>query len=211
MIRDIWGIRVPSRGALPVCESLVIARDEVSSTEAKLYGGCTFTSALRRIPFGTARGAVALLAASAVAFSAPAYGSTPSGKTLAIRELRYLHAAAPKPPGSRQLTLAAALKTKPFSSARSSPGYPPYQMGSTDYYIASSASNSLAWLEKATLAGHAAIGSVAGATPGSVKTLVYSLPGTKELEHPNVIYVMLVTPKGALEYGVTAAVGWKRK
>ena len=158
------------------------------------------------------RGIVALVAASAfVAFSTPAYGSNPSGKTLAIRELRYLHAAAPKPPGSRELTLSVALKTKPFSSARSSPGYPPYQMGSTDYYIAPSASSALAWLKKETFAGHAAVGTVSGATPGSVKTLLYSLSGTKELEHPNVIYVMLVTPKGALEYGVTAEVGWKSK
>jgi hypothetical protein len=84
-------------------------------------------------------------------------------------------------------------------------------MGSTYYYIAPSASSALAWLKKAPLAGHAASGTVTGATPGSVKTLVYSLNGTTELMHPEVIYVMLVTPKGALEYGVTAAVGWKPK
>jgi hypothetical protein len=154
---------------------------------------------------------VALLVASAfVAISIPAYGSTPSGKTLATRELRYLHAAAPRPPGSREITLTTALKIKPFSSARSSPGYPPDQTGSTDYFIAPSASIALAWLKKTTFAGHSASGTVTGATPGSVKTLVYSLNGTKELLHPNVIYVMLVTAKGALEYGVTAAVGWKR-
>jgi hypothetical protein len=141
----------------------------------------------------------------------PAYGSTPSGKTLAERELRYLHAAAPKPPGSRAITLTVALKTKPFSSARSSPGYPPDQMGSTDYFIAPSATSTLAWLKKQTFSGHSAIGTITGATPGSVKTLLYSLNGTKELLHPVVIYVMLVTPKGALEYGVTAAVGWNPK
>lgn len=160
--------------------------------------------------FRLARGAVALLAAAAfVAFSPPAYGSTPSGKTLAIRELRYLHAAAPQPPGSRAITLAVALKTKPFSSARSSPGYPPDQMGSTKYFIAPSASAALAWLKNQKIAGHSASGTVTSATPGSVKTLVFGLSGTKKLVHPEVIYVMLVTPKGALEYGVTAAVGWK--
>src|SRR5665213_3330002 len=88
-----------------------------------------------------ARGIVALLAAFAfIAISTPAYGSTPSGKTLATRELRYLHSAA---------------------------------------------------------------GTVTDATPGSVRTLIYGLDGTKELLHPEVIYVMLVTAKGALEYGVT--------
>ena len=146
-----------------------------------------------------------------VAISTPAYGSTPSGKTLATRELRYLHTAAPRPPGSREITLATALKVKPFSSARSSPGYPTDQMGSTDYYIAPSASNALAWLKNEKFAGHPASGTVSDATPGSVKTLVFSLSPTKELLHPSVIYVMLVTPKGALEYGVTAAVGWKPK
>jgi hypothetical protein len=84
-------------------------------------------------------------------------------------------------------------------------------MGSTEYFIAPSASNALAWLKKTTLVGHSASGSVSNATPGSIKTLVYSLNATKELLHPTVIYVMLVTPKGALEYGVTAAVGWKPK
>jgi hypothetical protein len=84
-------------------------------------------------------------------------------------------------------------------------------MGSTDYFIAPSASNALAWLKKQTFVGHSASGTVSDATPGSVKTLIYSLDGTKELVHPSVIYVMLVTPKGALEYGVTAAVGWKPK
>jgi hypothetical protein len=159
-----------------------------------------------------ARGIVALLAAFAfIAISTPAYGSTPSGKTLATRELRYLHSAAPEPPGSRGITTAVALKIKPFSSARSSPGYPPYQMGSTQYFIAPSARNALTWLKKATFAGHSASGTVTDATPGSVSTLIYGLDGTKELLHPEVIYVMLVTAKGALEYGVTASVGWKPK
>jgi hypothetical protein len=146
-----------------------------------------------------------------VAVSTPVYGSTPSGKTLAKRELLYLHSAAPKPPGSREITTAVALKIKPFSSSRSSPGYPTDQMGSTKYFIAPSARNALAWLKKETFAGHTALGTVTDATAGSVKTLVYSLDGTKELQHPEVIYVMLVTAKGALEYGVTAAVGWKPK
>jgi hypothetical protein len=84
-------------------------------------------------------------------------------------------------------------------------------MGSTDYFIAPSASSALAWLKKEKFAGHSASGTVSDATPGSVKTLIYSLDGTKELQHPSVIYVMLVTPKGALEYGVTAAVGWEPK
>jgi hypothetical protein len=82
-------------------------------------------------------------------------------------------------------------------------------MGSTKYFIAPSARNALAWLKKAKLKGRSALGTVTDATPGSVKTLVYSLNGTKELRHPEVIYVMLVTAKGGLEYGVTAAVGWK--
>ena len=84
-------------------------------------------------------------------------------------------------------------------------------MGSTKYYIAHSASAALNWLKNQKLAGHSASGTVTDATPGSVKTLVYSLNGTKKLDHPEVIYVMLVTPKGALEYGVTAAVGWNPK
>lgn len=84
-------------------------------------------------------------------------------------------------------------------------------MGSTDYFIAPSARNALAWLKKEKFDGHSALGTVTDATPGSVKTLVYTLDGTKELLHPEVIYVMLVTAKGALEYGVTAAVGWKSK
>jgi hypothetical protein len=122
-----------------------------------------------------------------------------------------LHSAAPKPPGSREITTAVALKIKPFSSARSTPGYPPDQMGSTEYFISPSARNALAWLKNETFAGHSASGTVTDATPGSVKTLIYSLDGTKELLHPVVIYVMLVTAKGALEYGVTAAVGWTPK
>lgn len=84
-------------------------------------------------------------------------------------------------------------------------------MGSTKYFIAPSASNALAWLKREKFAGHSPQGSVSNATPGSIKTLVYFLDATKELLHPTVIYVMLVTPKGALEYGVTAAVGWKPK
>jgi hypothetical protein len=84
-------------------------------------------------------------------------------------------------------------------------------MGSTKYFIASSALNALAWLKKEKFAGHSASGTITGATPGSVKTLIYTLDGTKVIQHPNVIYVMLVTAKGALEYGVTAAVGWKPK
>lgn len=84
-------------------------------------------------------------------------------------------------------------------------------MGSTQYFIAPSASTALAWLKNQTFFGHSASGTVTGATPGSVKTLVYALNGTKELLHPEVIYVMLVTAKGALEYGVTASVGWKPK
>ena len=170
------------------------------------------TSQYTHIRIRPARGVVALLAAFAfVAISTPVYGSTPSGKTLAQRELRYLQSAAPQPPGSRGITITVALKIKPFSSARSTPGYPPNQMGSTKYFIAPSARNALAWLKKQTFAGHSASGTVTDATPGSVKTLVYSLDGTKELLHPVVIYVMLVTAKGALEYGVTAAVGWKPK
>jgi hypothetical protein len=84
-------------------------------------------------------------------------------------------------------------------------------MGSTEYFIAPSASNALAWLKKETFAGHSASGSVSNATPGSVKTLVYGLDATKEVLHPTVIYVMLVTPSGALEYGLTAEVGWNPK
>lgn len=84
-------------------------------------------------------------------------------------------------------------------------------MGSTQYFIASSARSALAWLKKASFEGHSASGTVTDATPGSVKTLVYGLDGTKVLQHPEVIYVMLVTAKGALEYSVTASVGWKPK
>jgi len=84
-------------------------------------------------------------------------------------------------------------------------------MGSTKYFIAPSARNTLVWLKNETFAGHKASGTVTDATPGSVKILIYSLNGTKVLRHPEVIYVMLVTPKGALEYGVTAAVGWTPK
>jgi hypothetical protein len=84
-------------------------------------------------------------------------------------------------------------------------------MGSTKYFIAPSARSALTWLKKQTIGGHSAVGTVTDATPGSIKTLVYSLSDTKELVHPEVIYVMLVTAKGGLEYGVTAAVGWKPK
>jgi hypothetical protein len=84
-------------------------------------------------------------------------------------------------------------------------------MGSTTYFIAPSASAALTWLKNERLQGHSASGTVTDATPGSVKTLVYSLNGTKQLLHPVVVYTMLVTPKGALEYGVTAAVGWNLK
>lgn len=174
--------------------------------------GSTLTSQHTHNRIRPARGVVALLAAVAfVAISTPVYGSTPTGKTLATRELRYLQSAAPEPPGSREITTTVALKIKPFSSARSATGYPQYQMGSTKYFIAPSARNALAWLKNATLAGHSALGTVTDATPGSIKTLVYILDGTKVLKHPTVVYVMLVTGKGALEYGVTAAVGWKPK
>lgn len=153
---------------------------------------------------------IALGAVSAVvATGLPAYGSTagPSNAArlaLAHHEVTSLFAAAPLPPGSRQITAAAAEATKPFSGEKSSI-FPNYEVGATKFFVAPSASASLRWLAGRRLEGR----TPSTGASGSTHTEVYFLSPTSILLRPQVVYIALAKANGTLEFSITASVYWQ--
>jgi hypothetical protein len=154
---------------------------------------------------------IALAAVSAVVATAlPAYASTsgPSNaarEVLAQRELTALFAAAPLPPGSVQITAAAAETIKPFSGDKNGV-FPANETGATKFYTAPSASASLSWLASQRLQGHSPNSS--GGT-GSTHAQIYMLSGTSVLVQPEVVYIALTKSNGTFEFSVTSSVWWR--
>jgi hypothetical protein len=152
---------------------------------------------------------IALAAVSAVVATAlPAYASTPGDaarEALAQHELTSLFAAAPLPPGSRQITAAAAEATKPFSDDKNTV-FPANEVGATKFYTAPSAATSLSWLKGQRLQGHLPTSS---GSSGSTHVQSYLLTGTSVLLQPEVVYIALAKANNALEFSVTTTVWWR--
>ncbi len=123
----------------------------------------------------------------------------------AHREVASLIAHAPLPAGSRSLAAATAEKTAPFSGAASS-HVGAYEVSTTRFFLAPSASAALRWLAAQRLEGHRA--SAQGAS-GSEHTQSYLLSSSSYLLEPTVVYIALARSTGTLEFSVTASVWWK--
>jgi hypothetical protein len=171
----------------------------------------TLSTPLRSASRPSFRAIIALAAVSAVVATAlPAYASTPgpsnaARETLAKHEVTSLFAAAPLPPGSRQITAAAAETTAPFSGEKNSV-YPANEVGAAKFYTAPSASAALTWLKSRRLQGHLPTSS---GTTGSTRAQIYMLTGTTVLLQPQVVYIALLKPNGTLEFSVNASVWWR--
>ncbi|MGC2485563.1 MAG: hypothetical protein WA359_04885 [Acidimicrobiales bacterium] len=151
---------------------------------------------------------LAAIALSTTALSASASGSGSQNaqrQNAAERDVAALLGAAPFPPGSRQITAAAAETTKPFNGAKSIT-YGGNEVGSTRFYVAPSAVSSLDWLKTQRLEGHAAASTTSS---GSTRAQIYELPNTSYLLQREVLYVALIKSDGTLEYSVTATVWWR--
>ena len=171
----------------------------------------TLSTHLRSPSRHPVRALIALAAVSAVVVTAlPAYASTPgpsnaAREVLAKHEVTSLFAAAPLPPGSREITAAVAETTSPFSDVKNTV-FPGNEVGATKFYTAPSATASLSWLATQKIQGHP--GNSSGST-GSNHAQVYFLNGTSVLLRPEVVYVALVKPNGTLEFSITASVWWR--
>jgi hypothetical protein len=157
------------------------------------------------------RALIALAAVSAVVATAlPAYASSagPSDvarQALAQHEVSALFASAPLPPGTRQITAAAAETIKPFSGEKSSV-YPANEVGATKFFTAPSASTALTWLKSQRLQGHSPSSS---GSSGTTHAQIYMLSGTSVLIQPEVVYIALAKSDGTLEFSVTSSVWWR--
>jgi hypothetical protein len=145
-----------------------------------------------------------------VATALSAYASTPgpsnaAREVLAKHEVTSLFAAAPVPPGSRQITAAVAETTAPFSGEKNSV-YSGSEVGAAKFYTAPSASASLTWLKSQRIQGHLPTSS---STTGSTRAQVYMLTGTSVLVQPQVVYIALLKPNGTLEFSISASVWWR--
>jgi hypothetical protein len=171
----------------------------------------TLSTLLRGPSRHTLRAMFSLAALSAVVATAlPAYASTsgPSNaarEALAMHEVTSLFAAAPLPPGSRQISAAVAETIKPFSGDKNS-AFPANEVSATKFYTAPSASASLTWLKSQPLQGHSPNSS--GST-GSTHAQIYMLSRTSVLVQPEVVYIALTKSDGTLEFSVTSSVWWR--
>jgi hypothetical protein len=167
-------------------------------------------TALRRTV--RAAGAALMVGAVAIATSVPAF-ATSLGPSNAYRvataknSARGLLTIAPLPPGTKRISTWIAADGKELSSPMSSPADID-QVDLARFYLAPHASESLTWLFKEKIDGHArtGLGTSSGPGTGDESTLSFSFPSTSLLAERTLEYSLLPVAHGELEIRVDALV-----